>query len=113
MQFGKIHLFGFICLTLSLISFSAASQQKVFIGTVKDSQSEEPVPFASISFIGTTMGKLTDSSGAFTFYLDRWPSDTLVITSVGYQPFRFSIDISQDSIVADIILERGKFNEGV
>ncbi|RYY58632.1 MAG: carboxypeptidase-like regulatory domain-containing protein [Chitinophagaceae bacterium] len=96
-----------------MISLSAASQQKVFIGTVKDAQSEEPVPFASISFIGTTMGKLTDSSGAFTFYLENWPSDTLIITSVGYQPFRFSIDITQDSITADITLERGTFNEGV
>ncbi|RYY53940.1 MAG: carboxypeptidase-like regulatory domain-containing protein [Chitinophagaceae bacterium] len=101
-----------LVLALTLITLPALSQ-KVFTGIVKDAQSEEPVPFASISFIGTSMGKLTDSSGAFTFYLDKWPSDSLVITSVGYQPYRFSIDISQDSIIAEIPMERGTFNEGV
>ncbi|MET0637270.1 MAG: DUF5686 family protein [Chitinophagaceae bacterium] len=113
MQIGKNHLFSFFSLTLILTTLSAASQQKVFIGTVRDAQSDEPVPFASISFIGTTVGKLTDSSGAFTFRLDKWPSDTLVITSVGYQPFHFSIDISQDSVTGAVTLERGTFNEGV
>ena len=58
------------------------------------------------------MGKLSDSSGSFTFYLDKWPSDTLEITCVGYQPFRYIINQSRDSIQLTINMERGTFNEG-
>ncbi len=81
-------------------------------GTVQDSHSEERVPFASVSFKNSTVGKLTDSSGYFTFYLDQWPSDTLEITCVGYQPFRYIIDKSKDTISVTINMERGTFNDG-
>ncbi len=58
------------------------------------------------------MGKLTDSAGSFTFYFNDWPSDTLEITCVGYQPFRYLIEKGRDSILLNIIMERGTFNEG-
>src|SRR5687767_11859378 len=67
-------------------------------GTVQDSHSEERVPFASVSFKGSTVGKLTDSSGTFSFSLDQWPSDTLEITCVGYQPFYYIIDQTRETI---------------
>lgn len=87
-------------------------QTKIISGIVRDSHSEEAIPFASVSFKGTTMGKLSDSSGSFTFYFNNWPSDTLEITCVGYQPFRYIIDKSRDSIGLTINMERGTFNEG-
>ena len=64
------------------MSWPALSQQKIISGIVKDSHSEEPIPFASVSFKNTTVGKLSDSAGHFTFYLNNWPSDTLEITCV-------------------------------
>src|SRR5688572_29462487 len=91
----------------------AAAQQKVISGIVKDSHSEEFVPFASVFFKNTSIGKLTDSAGFFSFRIDQWPADTLIITSVGYQPFLFAIDKSRDSILLHIQFERGTFNEGV
>ena len=87
--------------------------QKIISGIVKDSHSDEVVPFASISFVQSTIGKLTDSAGKFTFILDKWPSDTLLFTCVGYQPYRFEINKTKDSIYATIIMERGTFIEGV
>lgn len=90
-----------------------AAQQKILAGIVKDSHSEERIPFASLSFKNTTIGKLSDSSGAFAFYFAQWPSDTLVITCVGYQPFVFVVNKEKDSISANISMERGTFNEGV
>lgn len=90
-----------------------AAQQKILAGVVKDSHSEERIPFASLSFKNTTIGKLSDSSGAFAFYFTQWPSDTLVITCVGYQPFTFIINKEKDSVSATIAMERGTFNEGV
>ena len=80
---------------------------------IRDAHSEEGIPFASIQFLNSTVGKLSDSSGAFSFYLSDWPSDTLQVTCVGYQPFKFPINQAKDSILATINLERGTFNEGV
>ena len=90
----------------------ALSQRKILVGVVKDAHSDEPIPFASLQFLNTTVGKLTDSSGQFEFNLSQWPSDTLEITCVGYQAHRLFIPLTLDSTSINIILERGTFNEG-
>jgi hypothetical protein len=90
----------------------ALSQRKILAGIVKDAHSDEPIPFASLQFLNTTVGKLSDSSGKFVFNLPQWPSDTLEITCVGYQFYKLYIPTGRDSITVDIIMERGTFNEG-
>ena len=91
----------------------AAAQRKVIRGTVKDSHSEELVPFASVFFKNTSIGKLTDSAGYFSFHIDKWPGDTLIVTCVGYQPFLYVIDKTRDTLLVNVQFERGTFNEGV
>jgi Family of unknown function (DUF5686)/CarboxypepD_reg-like domain len=102
-----------ILFSLFLVMLSAAGQRKMISGTIKDSHSDEPIPFASVIFPGTTIGQLTDSSGAFFLSLDKWPGDTLLITCVGYQPLALIIDQAKDSMLVNLTLERGTFNEGV
>jgi Family of unknown function (DUF5686)/CarboxypepD_reg-like domain len=97
---------------LFLPGMFALSQRKILAGVVKDAHSEEPIPFASLQFINSTVGKLSDSSGTFVFNLAKWPSDTLEVTCVGYQPYKLVIPANRDSITIDIIMERGTFNEG-
>lgn len=82
-------------------------------GVVRDRHSEESIPFASVYFKNSTVGKLTDSAGAFYIIINNWPSDTLEITTVGYQPFKFAIDRTRDTFLLNVMLERGTFNEGV
>jgi hypothetical protein len=89
------------------------SQSRRISGSVRDANSDEPVPFASVSFKNSTSGDLTDSSGHFSFRFDQWPSDTMVITCVGYQPVTYVINKSRDSIRVDLLMERGTFTEGV
>ena len=89
----------------------ASAQRKVITGIIKDSHSEERIPFASISFKNSTIGKLSDSSGSFYFNLTKWPSDTLQITCVGYQPLLIILDKNKDLIETEIIMERGTFND--
>lgn len=89
------------------------SQPKIISGIVRDSHSEEPIPFASVLFKNSTIGGLTDSAGGFTFYISKLPSDSLLITCVGYQPFIYVINKTKDSILAEIMMERGTFNEDV
>jgi hypothetical protein len=89
------------------------SQTRRISGSVRDANSDEPVPFASVSFKNSTSGDLTDSSGHFSFRFDQWPSDTMVITCVGYQPITYVINKTRDSILVDLLMERGTFTEGV
>jgi hypothetical protein len=103
-----------ICtLSLLTLAFTIHAQKKIISGIIKDFHSDEPIPFASVIFKGTTSGTLSDSSGTFLLSFNRWPSDTLEITCVGYQPFRFFIDPSKDSMTTLIWMERGTYNEGV
>jgi Family of unknown function (DUF5686)/CarboxypepD_reg-like domain len=98
---------------LTNLAFTLHAQKKTISGVIRDLHSDEPVPFASVYFKGTQTGMLSDSAGSFLFVLDRWPSDTIEITSVGYQPFHLYINRSRDSITAPVWMERGSFIEGV
>lgn len=97
----------------TLISYS---QQKVIKGYIKDNLNDEHIPFASISFQVAKSGKLSDSSGAFKFYLDKWPSDTLVVTYVGYKDFKLALtpdfikqNTNGDTLDIIIPMDRGKY----
>lgn len=94
-------------------AFFSLAQTKIISGQVKDIHSEELIPFASVKFIHTTTGNLTDSAGVFNLHLSKWPSDSLEITSVGYKPFRMALDKSKDSVFISVLMERGAFNDAV
>src|SRR5436189_2471782 len=100
-------------LCLIILVSGAQAQKKIISGQIKDFQSDEPIPFASVSFKGTTTGNLSDSGGFFMFTFNHWPSDTLEITCVGYQPYKLYINPARDSLTVVIGMERGTFNEGV
>jgi len=88
------------------------AQGKMLTGIIKDYHSEERIPFASVQFLNSPVGKLSDSSGSFSFYLSHWPSDTLLITCVGYQPYKIFIPSQKDTLLLEILMERGTFIEG-
>src|SRR5215813_1799442 len=104
-----------LLLTLSLLSLAVTldAQKKIVSGLIRDFHSDEPIPFASVVFKGTTTGALTDSAGRFAFFLNHWPSDTIEVTCVGYQPYHLYVDPAKDSVTVLISMERGTFNEGV
>ncbi|HLF46890.1 MAG TPA: DUF5686 family protein [Chitinophagaceae bacterium] len=95
-----------------LLTTVVSGQKKIISGIIKDAHSDERIPFASVQFQNSTIGKLSDSAGSFFFYLNEWPSDTLLITYVGYQPYKLYIRPTQDSLSIDIVMERGTYNEG-
>jgi hypothetical protein len=107
--YRKLFLIAFF---LIMPGISLLAQQKIIRGVVKDAHSFETIPFASVQFMNSTVGRLTDSAGQFIFHLANWPSDTLLVTCVGYQPYRLFISFITDSLLVEIILERGTFNEG-
>ena len=112
---------GLTALAVLLLSQAASlqAQTKIIRGVVKDGHSDERIPFASIQFKQAASGKLTDSSGAFSFRLNDWPRDTIEVTYVGYQDFLLPIDSNilrkavDNVIELNILLERGKFADEV
>ncbi len=96
-----------------ILQLPSVAQNKIISGVIKDSHSDEVIPFASVYFKNTTIGKLSDIDGQFSFNLNNWPSDTLEITNVGYQPFQFIIDKTKNELVVNITLERATYLEPV
>lgn len=103
----------FFIIGFLIVALGTHAQRKIIFGRIKDFHSDEPIPFASITFKGTSNGTLSDSAGSFLLSFSEWPADTLEITCVGYQPYKLYIDPAKDSITAFILMERGTFNEGV
>src|SRR4028118_2398171 len=104
---------------LIVVATSLHAQQKIIRGFIKDVQSDERIPFASIRFIKRAAGRLSDSAGNFRFQFPEWPNDTLEVTYVGYKDYKLYIGdlILQKGIrdTLDIVvpMDRGKYAEEV
>jgi hypothetical protein len=88
-----------------LLAGSAGAQHKIIAGMVKDIQSDEPIPFASVVIQSTQTGTQTDSAGNFHITYTGTGHDTLRVTSVGYTPLAFVIPTHKDSIYTVIKME--------
>lgn len=71
-----------IFLAVLMLSMLKSFSQDLFNGIIKDSKTQEAIPFASVGIKGTSRGTLTDEKGKFE--LQFTDSDTLKISSVGY-----------------------------
>ena len=66
-----------------MMSVAAFAQNLTVTGTVTDSSTGEPVPFAAIQLKGTMTGGMTDADGLYSITV---PSDgILIFSSVGYK----------------------------
>lgn len=66
------------------------AQNIAVTGTVKDSSTGEPVPFASIQIKGTTTGGMADTDGNYSISVA--PGGTLVFSSIGYVEMEVAVD---------------------
>lgn len=71
--------FLFVC-----VSFAVWSQSGVIKGKVSDSETNEPVPFATVVLTGTSTGTITDTSGNFEIKNLNPGFTNISISSVGY-----------------------------
>jgi len=78
----KIKWLSAIILMLS-IPLTSLAQQRLVTGIVLESQSNEPIPGATIAIKGTQRGAVTALDG--TFSLQAANTDTLLISSVGFE----------------------------
>ena len=68
-----------------LFSLSTYSQTTKVRGVVTDSETNEPVAFANVTFKNTTIGTITNTEGEF-FLETRQYCDSVIVSFVGYKP---------------------------
>ena len=84
-------------LLLVLISFNLKAQSKKI--KIIDSIFFEPVPFATI-FFSNNNGIISDEDGLFELIPEQYSKkDSLFVSSMGFEPKQFSLDIFNDSII--------------
>ncbi len=71
-----------------------------FKGKLTDHQSEEPIPFASVSYVLAKRGVTTDSAGHFNIpYSSFGLSDTLILQSIGYTSLKIPLSkLNQENL---------------
>jgi len=82
-------------LILQLLLFAASAYGQIVRGIILDSESREPVPFATIYFNGTFAGTSSDQEGGFQFDVTAYNSMPLTISSIGFYSYTlrdFSFD---------------------
>jgi hypothetical protein len=81
------------------------AQRIVVHGTVSNRFTKERIPFASISLKKAGHGIVSDSAGTFTIQAVRRQSDTLLISSVGFQTVSVPLVLSKDTTEVTVFLE--------
>ena len=110
---SEIRSWAGLTLLFLFLAIEGKGQLKELRGFVKDDHSDEPIPFASIGFSGSPVGRLSDSSGRFVFRFSKWPSDTLLVTYAGFEDTKIFIDTTKQIIEILIRLQRERKIEGV
>ena len=91
-----------------LAGIKAQAQHTLIRGTITNRFTKEKIPFASIALRKAGHGVVSDSAGNFKILMDRRMADTLLISSVGFEPVVIAINPSRDTTVLNLFLENGK-----
>ena len=79
-------------LFLSLFSLVISTSAQTIKGKVLDAETNEPIAFANVFFVGTLIGAITDLDGNFSFEVKEPGRFDLAVTYVGYKEYISPID---------------------
>lgn len=94
-------------LTLLALNPHSFGQQTMVSGTVVDSVTQKPIPFALIKFRNSTVGTRTDTLGYFEI-VSRKATDSLEVSFTGYQTQIFVIPIGEETEFTVHLNEKNK-----
>lgn len=76
-----------------LVSISLVAQDtRLLSGTIYDASTGEPLPFATVSLKGTSVGTVSNSQGIYNFRIPRRSSYPLIANFIGYDPFEIAVE---------------------
>src|SRR5688572_24490933 len=94
------HVLGLIVFFSGLSVFS----QTEIKNSVLDAETFQPLESASVYVKNTTIGTITNTDGKFVLVVpERYQSDTLVISSIGYKSYKVPVNEFDSSF--DVYLE--------
>ncbi|MCW3787064.1 DUF5686 family protein [Plebeiibacterium sediminum] len=100
----KLYILIFLFAIVNVVS----GQNRLLTGTVKDSKTGEPVPFANVYVKGTTLGTITDTTGYFKL---NFTGDSVSISAIGYFKQSIKAAKSKDDVIIDLEPEVVAINE--
>ncbi len=109
MNFSAKYLLLLVIFFISLRS----GAQVTLTGTIQDAHTKEPVPYASVFLKRSGAGNSTDSAGNFTIHLSHLEKDSLIVSYVGYEIYKFPVSDSNDNHPINIQLQRGGLKDAV
>lgn len=68
-----------------------ASAQTELKGTIRDSLSRKPIPFAGVGIAGKPMGTLSDEQGKYNFIVKAAVNDSVKVSAIGYKTVGFKL----------------------
>ncbi len=93
----------FYILFLLLIANPVLFAYKIFHGSVRDSETNEPLPITNIQIEGTYRGTITNDDGNFSIRLDSLPAN-LIVRYIGYEIRKLIVeDSTADNVIIDLI----------
>lgn len=99
-----MRVFLILCFLLYCGSFLFG--QSILSGRVVEETNQEPIPFATVYFDGTTNGQTTGEDGTFELSLEQVELPALLVVShVGYQSFSISIDRAQQDLKFELQIQ--------
>jgi len=98
----SVFLFLFALLFLQ----TANAQETSISGKVTDELTNEPIPFATVIFKGTTTGTNTDLDGKYKLSSSN-PTDSIICTLVGYKTVKMRVKKGQAQVI-NIVLGASK-----
>lgn len=94
----------FIVLALALQLVVSCQSHRLF-GCIYDAANREPIPFATVGVLGTSIGVVTDMNGCYSLLYMGSDQDSVAFGSLGYEGQRLSVAYCKDKKM-DIFLER-------
>lgn len=95
-----------IAFIICIIRIFPSSAQYKISGFVKDAHTQEVIPFATLQFVGTNTGMVTDADGNYVFDLPAVPSDSLLVRVMGYQRTVLYVDKTQTTQTINFEISR-------
>ncbi len=98
---------NYILLFLLLAGFNSLAQDSYTVsGVVKDAQSGEVMPFATVFFAETTFGTATDDDGRYSLTVAKPGTYDLIVKFVGYRTYAAQVKLGgQTEIKMDVLIE--------
>lgn len=89
---------------LLFLTGGAFAQQNILTGIVRDSLTQEPVPFANVFFANTTIGVSSGADGSFR--LENFPPGKydLTVTFVGYKAYQQPLEFNGNEFKVTVAL---------